>query len=164
MQLSREPQEMAFECRDPLTTLSGASPGDRRWTLERDAILASDRQILISDKHPRVRKKRPVSDHMGSRYHISLAKIDAISGKLLLKWRSFHDIDRVYPQIIIGRLRKRQLDRKAGHYGGQYKTRGLTHRSPCSNSDATSEFNVFPRPNNQFAVAQAGQRHSRKPM
>ena len=40
---------LVFECRDPLTTLAGASPGDRRWTLERDAILASDRQILISD-------------------------------------------------------------------------------------------------------------------
>ncbi len=39
---------IVFECRDPLTTLTGASPGDGRWTLERDALLASDKQILIS--------------------------------------------------------------------------------------------------------------------
>jgi hypothetical protein len=39
---------IVFECRDPLTTLNGALPGDARWTRERDAILASDRQIFIS--------------------------------------------------------------------------------------------------------------------
>ncbi|MBV9312068.1 MAG: glycosyltransferase [Solirubrobacterales bacterium] len=39
---------IVFECRDPLTTLTGASPGHADWKLERDAILASDRQILIS--------------------------------------------------------------------------------------------------------------------
>jgi hypothetical protein len=39
---------VVFECRDPLTTLTGASPGDGYWRLEREAILASDRQILIS--------------------------------------------------------------------------------------------------------------------
>jgi hypothetical protein len=39
---------IVFECRDPLTTLTGARPGDRGWILERDAILASDRQIFIS--------------------------------------------------------------------------------------------------------------------
>lgn len=39
---------IVFECRDPLTTLRRASPGDRHWGLERDALVASDRQILIS--------------------------------------------------------------------------------------------------------------------
>ena len=39
---------IVFECRDPLTTLTGASPGDGHWTLERKALLAGDRQILIS--------------------------------------------------------------------------------------------------------------------
>jgi hypothetical protein len=37
-----------FECRDPLSTLTGAQPGDRRWTLEHDALALSDGQILIS--------------------------------------------------------------------------------------------------------------------
>jgi hypothetical protein len=39
---------IVFECRDPLTTLTGARPGQPDWELERAAILASDRQILIS--------------------------------------------------------------------------------------------------------------------
>jgi hypothetical protein len=38
-----------FECRDPLTTLTGAQPGSSRWELEGDALLASDRQIFISE-------------------------------------------------------------------------------------------------------------------
>lgn len=40
---------IVFECRDPMTTLSRASPGDRYWDLERDALISSDRQILISN-------------------------------------------------------------------------------------------------------------------
>lgn len=39
---------VVFECRDPLTTLTRASPGDSDWNREREAIEASDRQILIS--------------------------------------------------------------------------------------------------------------------
>ncbi len=39
---------IVFECRDPLTTLTGAGPGHPDWMLERDAVLAADRQILVS--------------------------------------------------------------------------------------------------------------------
>ena len=39
---------VVFECRDPLTTLTGAQPGDKRWALEHDALAAADRHILIS--------------------------------------------------------------------------------------------------------------------
>lgn len=39
---------VVFESRDPLTTLTCAGTGDPAWELERDAILASDRQILVS--------------------------------------------------------------------------------------------------------------------
>ncbi len=47
-ELAGEQLPIVFECRDPLTTLTGARPGDSGWVLERDAIAASDRQILIS--------------------------------------------------------------------------------------------------------------------
>ena len=47
-ELAGDEMPIVFECRDPLTTLTGARPGDPRWLLERDAIAASDRQILIS--------------------------------------------------------------------------------------------------------------------
>ena len=40
---------IVFECRDPLTTLTGARPGDVAWELERRALLASDRQIFVSE-------------------------------------------------------------------------------------------------------------------
>jgi hypothetical protein len=40
--------------------------------------------------------------------HNALAKIDAVSGGLLFKGRSFHDVDCVYPQIIVGGLRGRR--------------------------------------------------------
>lgn len=40
---------VVFECRDPLTTLTGASPGSERWKLEHDALAASDAQIFVSD-------------------------------------------------------------------------------------------------------------------
>lgn len=40
---------IVFECRDPLTTLVGATPGDRYFEVERRAILATDRQIFISE-------------------------------------------------------------------------------------------------------------------
>src|SRR5579875_2808909 len=39
---------IVFECRDPLTTLTNAHPGEPDWEVEREAILASDRQVLIS--------------------------------------------------------------------------------------------------------------------
>lgn len=39
---------VVLECRDPLTTLTGAPPGSERWNLERDAIAASDLQIFVS--------------------------------------------------------------------------------------------------------------------
>ena len=38
-----------FECRDPLTTLSGASPGSPPWQLERAALEASDVQLFVSE-------------------------------------------------------------------------------------------------------------------
>jgi hypothetical protein len=47
-ELAGERMPIVFECRDPLTTLTGAQPGDRRWALEHDALVVSDRQILIS--------------------------------------------------------------------------------------------------------------------
>ena len=47
-ELAGDEVPIVFECRDPLTTLTGARPGEPRWMFERDAILASDRQILIS--------------------------------------------------------------------------------------------------------------------
>jgi len=40
---------VVFECRDPLTTLAGATPGDGYFELERGALEASDRQIFISE-------------------------------------------------------------------------------------------------------------------
>lgn len=40
---------IVFECRDPLTALNQATPGDRDWTLERDAIAAADRHILLTE-------------------------------------------------------------------------------------------------------------------
>jgi hypothetical protein len=39
---------IVFECRDPLTALNNSMPGDSDWTLERDAILAGDRHILLT--------------------------------------------------------------------------------------------------------------------
>jgi hypothetical protein len=39
---------IVFECRDPLTTLTGASAGDRTWQRERDALEACERHIFIS--------------------------------------------------------------------------------------------------------------------
>jgi hypothetical protein len=39
---------VVFECRDPITTLVGATPGDGYFELERQALEASDRHILIS--------------------------------------------------------------------------------------------------------------------
>jgi hypothetical protein len=39
---------IVFECRDPLTALNRATPGDPDWALERDAILAGDRHILLT--------------------------------------------------------------------------------------------------------------------
>ena len=47
-ELAGEGMPIVFECRDPLTTLRGATPGDSLWNLERDALRAGDRQILIS--------------------------------------------------------------------------------------------------------------------
>src|SRR6478735_5463323 len=40
---------VVFECRDPLTTLRGAPPGSSLWELERDALVASDAQVVVSD-------------------------------------------------------------------------------------------------------------------
>jgi hypothetical protein len=40
---------VVFECRDPLTTLSGAQPGSWRWELEHDALAASDAQVVVSE-------------------------------------------------------------------------------------------------------------------
>jgi hypothetical protein len=37
-----------YECRDPLTTLTGAAPGSERWALEHDALAASDAQVVVS--------------------------------------------------------------------------------------------------------------------
>ena len=39
---------IVFECRDPITALNRAPPGDPDWILERDAILAGDRHILVT--------------------------------------------------------------------------------------------------------------------
>jgi hypothetical protein len=39
---------VVFECRDPLTALNRATPADPEWTLEREAILAADRHILLT--------------------------------------------------------------------------------------------------------------------
>jgi hypothetical protein len=39
---------VVFECRDPLTTLTGAAPGSERWELEARALRASDAQIVVS--------------------------------------------------------------------------------------------------------------------
>lgn len=40
---------VVFECRDPLTTLAGATPGDGYFELERRALEASNRHIFISE-------------------------------------------------------------------------------------------------------------------
>lgn len=40
---------VVYECRDPQTTLSGARPGSDTWARERDALRASDAQILVSE-------------------------------------------------------------------------------------------------------------------
>lgn len=40
---------VVFECRDPITTLAGATPGDGYFKLERRALEASDRHIFISE-------------------------------------------------------------------------------------------------------------------
>ncbi len=40
---------VVFECRDPVTTLTGATPGDGYFELERRALQASDRHIFISE-------------------------------------------------------------------------------------------------------------------
>jgi hypothetical protein len=40
---------VVFECRDPLTTLVGATPGDGYFQLERRALETSDRHIFISE-------------------------------------------------------------------------------------------------------------------
>lgn len=40
---------VVFECRDPITTLRHASPGDRWFGLERAALDASDRHIFVSE-------------------------------------------------------------------------------------------------------------------
>jgi len=40
---------VVFECRDPITTLVGAAPGDGYFELERRALEASDRHIFISE-------------------------------------------------------------------------------------------------------------------
>ena len=40
---------LVFECRDPITTLAGATPGDGYFQLERRALEASDRHIFISE-------------------------------------------------------------------------------------------------------------------
>jgi hypothetical protein len=40
---------IVYECRDPQTTLSRAAAGSEVWARERDAILASDAQILVSE-------------------------------------------------------------------------------------------------------------------
>jgi hypothetical protein len=47
-ELAGDAMPIVFECRDPLTTLTGANPDDPRWTLEHDALAAADRQIFIS--------------------------------------------------------------------------------------------------------------------
>jgi len=60
---------VVFECRDPLTTLAGATAGDGNWQLERDAILASDRQILIS---------RALRDYLGASHDLELAESSLI--------------------------------------------------------------------------------------
>ena len=39
---------VVFECRDPVTTLTGAAPGSALWEREREALAASDGQLLIS--------------------------------------------------------------------------------------------------------------------
>jgi hypothetical protein len=39
---------LVFECRDPITTLMRAEPGDRWFELERAALHASDRHIFVS--------------------------------------------------------------------------------------------------------------------
>jgi hypothetical protein len=39
---------VVFECRDPITTLTGAVPGSGNWQQEREALAASDGQLLIS--------------------------------------------------------------------------------------------------------------------
>lgn len=48
-ELAGDAVPVVFECRDPLTTLTGATPGDAYWELERAALLASDRHIFISE-------------------------------------------------------------------------------------------------------------------
>jgi hypothetical protein len=40
---------IVYECRDPQTTLSGATPGSDLWNRERDAVGASDAQIFVSE-------------------------------------------------------------------------------------------------------------------
>ncbi|MEM1113354.1 MAG: glycosyltransferase [Pseudomonadota bacterium] len=40
--------KVVFECRDPLTTLSGAQPNSDTWRLERDAVCAADAWIFVS--------------------------------------------------------------------------------------------------------------------
>ena len=40
---------VVYECRDPQTTLSGASPDSDVWSREREAIEASDAQIFVSE-------------------------------------------------------------------------------------------------------------------
>jgi hypothetical protein len=47
-ELAGEDAAIIFECRDPLTTLSGATPGSERWALEHDALAASDAQVVVS--------------------------------------------------------------------------------------------------------------------
>jgi hypothetical protein len=39
---------LLYECRDPQTTLSGASAGSGVWTREADALRASDAQLLVT--------------------------------------------------------------------------------------------------------------------
>jgi hypothetical protein len=48
-ELAGDSATIVFECRDPLTTLTGAQPGSERWNLEHDALAASDVQIVVSE-------------------------------------------------------------------------------------------------------------------
>jgi Glycosyl transferase 4-like domain len=47
-ELVGEELPIVFECRDPITALGHASPADPAWTLERNAILAADRHIVLT--------------------------------------------------------------------------------------------------------------------